>query len=210
MKGLYITCGLTIVTVFCLGQERFKVSGHLKYCYNKSIGSNNFERFKVSIIDIEPHYESGQEIEVGESGEFTFENLLPSSYKIATLSLGRSDVTLKVDKNITDVILCVDNNFRPVPEDTLSLFITKAVNDIAENNLKLYHLSPGLILYKKGFDRKNERLKRKFNFQIETIMCFVVVGRQEFIEQERYLAYNKVAEEYLDHKYGTRWRRALK
>ena len=201
MRRLIFTYGLTLVTTLSVGQNTFTVKGQLKYCYETL--TDNFKNFKVKIEDIEPHYGVGQEeILVTESGEFTFKDLRASNYKISTYLFQISDIIVKVDKDITDIIICVDNDFRPVPQDTLTTFIDKAKEDINKNNLKIYHLSPGLVIQTKGFDRRNKRLKKKFNFQIETVSCLMVLGRQSFIEQEKYLAYNKIAEEYLDKKYG--------
>jgi hypothetical protein len=210
MIRLYFTSGLTLISIFCVGQERFVIKGHLKYCYDKSIGPDNFRNFQVSIVDTEPHYKSGEEILVNESGEFSFENLRASNYKISTHLFKVSSIIVTVDKDIDDIILCVDNDFRPVPQDTLAIFVEKAKNDIIENSLKIYYLSPGLVIQRRHFYRRNRRLKRKFNFQIETVSCLLVVDRQSFVEQEKYLAYNKVAEEYLDTKYGSSWRSVVK
>jgi hypothetical protein len=209
MIRLYFTSGLTLISIFCVAQEGFTIRGHLKYCYDKSIGPDNFRNFQVSIVDIEPHYESGEEMHVNESGEFSFKNLRASTYKISTHLFRVSSIIVTVDKDMDDIILCVDYDFRPVPQDTLATFLEKAKKDIAENNLKIYHLSPGLVIQTRNFYRRNRRLKRKFNFQIETISCLMALDRQEFVEQEKYLAYNKVVEEYLDTKYGSSWRSAV-
>ncbi len=209
MKGPIFTYGLTLITILCVGQDTFTVKGQLKYCYETL--TDNFKNFQVKIDDIEPHYGVGQEeILVTESGKFALKNLKASNYKISTYLFQTSDIIVKVDKDITDIIICVDNDFRPVPQDTLTTFINKAKDDIDKNNLKLYHLSPGLVIQTKGFDRRNKRLKKKFDFQIETVSCLLVLGRQSFVEQEKYLAYNKIAEEYLDKKYGASWRKAVK
>lgn len=211
VKGLIFAYSLIFIDLLCIGQDTFIVTGQLRYCYTNTTLTNNFKNFKVLIDDIEPHYGiSHKEIQVNESGEFTFDSLKASNYKFSTYLLNVSEIVVKVDKNITDVVLCVDNEFRPVPSDTLAVFTEKAKTDIRENNLKIYHLSPGLVIHKKNYNRSNERLKKKFGFRIETVSCLLVLDRQSFIEQEKYLAYNKVAEAYLDNKYGTAWRRKIK
>lgn len=210
MKRLVFTYGLTIISILCAGQNAFIIKGQLKYCYGKP-WTDNFKMFKVSIDDIEPHYGVGhEEIQVNESGEFIFKNLSPSNYKISTALIQTTEIIVKVDSDITDIVLCVDNDFRPVPQDTLASFINQVKEDIKNNSLKIYHLLPGLAIQTKGFDRRNKRLKRKYNFQIETVGCLLVTNRQVFIMQEKYFAYNKVAEEYLDKKFGTSWRKAVK
>ena len=211
VKGLIFAYALIFIDHLCIGQDTFRVRGQLRYCYSDTTSTNNFRNFKVTIDDIEPH--DGvrhKEIQVNESGEFTFDNLETSNYKFSTYLFHVSEMVVKVDRNITDVVLCVDNEFRPVPSDTLAVFTDKAKKDISENNLKIYHLSPGLVIQKKNYNRSNERLKKKFGFRIETVSCLLVLDRQSFIEQEKYLAYNKVAEAYLDNKYRTAWRRKIK
>lgn len=209
MRGLIFTFGLTLITFLSTGQDTFTVKGQLKYCYKAQ--TDNFKNFKVKIADTELQDGAGQkEILVNESGEFIFKSLQASNYEISTYLFGPIDIDVKVDKDIYDIIICMDNDFRPVPQDTLAPFINKAKEDIDKNNLRIYHLSPGLVIQTKEFDRRNKRLKKKFNFQIETVNCLMVLGRESFIEQEQYLAYNKTAEDYLDKKYGVKWRRAVK
>ncbi|MCW5909705.1 MAG: hypothetical protein KIT62_01465 [Cyclobacteriaceae bacterium] len=210
MKRLIFTYGLTLISILCIGQGTFTIKGQLKYCYDKP-WSDNFKDFPVEIDDIEPHYGVGHEvIYASESGEFIFINLKASNYKISASLVNRSEVVIKVDRNVTDVILCLDDDFRPVPQDTLTASINKAKLDIDHNNLRIYHLLPWLAIHKRSFYRRNKRLKRKFNFEIETVGCLLISDRKSFIEQEKYLTYNKVAEEYLDKKYGASWRRALR
>lgn len=210
MKRLIFIFGLTFISALCFGQNSFIVKGHLKYCYDKP-WTDNYQKFKVSIVDTKPHYGIGhEEIQANESGEFIFKNLKPSNYKISTFLIQTTEIIVKVDKDVTDIVLCVDNDFRPVPQDSLATFINQAKEDIEKNNLKIYHILPGLPIHTKGFDRRNKKLKRKFNFQIETVGCLLVMSRKSFIDQEKYLAYNKVAEEYLDKKFGNSWRRAVK
>jgi len=211
MKKLGSIYLLTLITAACFGQEAFSVKGQLKYCYNSTIGPDNFTNVIVSIVDIEPHYDVGQEIQVNESGQFLFNNLRASTYRISTYLFQTSSVTINLESNIDDVTLCVDNDFRPVPLDSLADYIYRAKKDIQEDNLKLYQLSYGLVNHKNNkFYKRNERLKKKFHFEIEAVGCLMVLNRQSYIELQRYLAYNKVAEEYLDTKFQDAWRQALK
>jgi hypothetical protein len=209
MSGHIFQIFILFLSLNCFGQTSFEIKGRLHLCYSPATKQVNLSNALVRIENIESPYQS-KNVQVDSLGQFTFSNLMASKYRLWTVYTGVSDTIVDVARNLNNLTLCLDKAFRPIPEDTLNIFIKQAQKDIEENNLKYYKISYGLILEKRNHNKINNRLKHKFNFILESVNCLWVDDRKSFLEREKYVTYNKVSAEYLDNIYGKAWRRKIK
>jgi hypothetical protein len=208
----------SLCSITCLSQQTFSVRGRAEFCYPKTVveccKNFNDDVFFVALSQSTPEPLYGEQFQLKENGDFFFKNYPAGNYTLAVGSFTYyTKAELLIDRNIENIRLCVDEEFRPIPEDSIKLFIEEAKTDILNERPKLYVTYPCHAISTKTSrikaKKSADRLRRKYNLEILTTYSCPTYDREAFLTIERYLTYNEIVSQHLDLKHGKAWRRNL-
>ena len=187
MHKLLATYFLTLVTslIFSQSIDSFKISGKLISANTDAPipgGTIMFDRTKGVLTD--------------SSGNFTIHNLSTGQYKLSFSALGydNHDTTINIDKADIDNVKWVITTNCP------DFNANGALKDIKENKAKLL-LQPSIAPIAGAIDKE---------FTKEFGVTYYPFGDNESVREECMILYNRVVFNYLDKKFGNKWRKVVR
>jgi hypothetical protein len=175
----------------------YSISGRVKFCYTEKGNKNKFT-FRVGLID-ESNAKQWIETSTDSSCIFTFSKLKPGRYKLRTTFPVDTDTMLVLEKDISGIVLCTDDLFKPVPPDSLSTSITSADNDFKKGRFKIYrmgHYESHLTEVEGNLNGIIELARKKYQCEILDVEGDYM-SRDGVIKLEKCLAYNRTIREHL-------------
>jgi hypothetical protein len=182
--GTYFFTLFTLMT-FAQSADNFEISGTV-------ISSYTDEPISGAAIVY-----SGQEAVLTDSlGHFIIHGLSKGQYKLAFTALGfdNHDTTINIDNTNVDISKWVITTSCP------DFNVDKASRDIKEHEAKL--LLYGSIAPSTG--QADKKFKKKFG------VTYVIFGDDETTREECKKIYNRVVFNYLDKKFGDKWRKEVR
>ena len=187
MAKLLLTCSCILIAVFSFAQKYgiYKISGTI-------ISANSGEPIPDGIIMVS----RTKGFKCDSLGNFTIYNLTSGQHKLSFSALGYTNKDTAININDSDI-----NNLRwVIYSNCLNYSKEAALNDIRSNNMTiLFQSGIAPIVYSKDKD-----FQEKYNVAFLDFGC-VVSENEECLK-----AYNRTIFEYLDKKYGKKWRSEIR